>query len=155
MGYYENATICINGHVASSDTANYRKHCKQCGQETISVCQKCDSSIQGYYFVPGIIGFSDYNRPSYCHDCGSPYPWTEQLINNAIELISLDEELPSDIKDVIKSSLPDLIVETPSAPLAVAKYRKYMSQANDYTRDGIKNLLIDIVSETIKKSLWG
>src|SRR5690606_32823884 len=74
------------------------------------------------YEVPGVaaIGFP-YHKPSYCYNCGYPFPWTEQLINNAVELIALDEELTDEQKEILKNALPDLIVETPSTPVATAK----------------------------------
>lgn len=155
MGYYKDATICLNGHAASSSTANYRKFCKECGAKTISKCQHCDSRIQGYYETPDIISLSKYIPPSYCHDCGNPYPWTSQILENAIELISLDDDLPEKHKQIIKNTFPDIIVETPTTPVAVAKYKKHISKSADYIQDGLRNLFIDVVSETVKKSIWG
>lgn len=155
MGYYQNATVCLNGHAASSTTANYRKFCKDCGSETISKCNNCNTLIQGDYEVPGVaaIGFT-YYPPSYCHNCGHPYPWTETILENAIELITLDEDLPAEHKEIIKNALPDLVVETPTTPVSVAKYKKYMTKSAEYVQEGMKNLLIDVVSEVVKKSIW-
>lgn len=155
MGYYKDATICLNGHAASSTQANYRKFCKDCGLETISQCTHCDAHIQGDYEVPGVaaIGFT-YYPPAYCHNCGYPYPWTSRFLENAIELIALDDELPEEHKEIIKNAFPDLIVETPTTPVAIAKYKKYMSKSADYIQEGIKNLLIDVVTESVKKSIW-
>lgn len=155
MGYYLDSTICLNGHVASSNNANYRKFCKDCGTETISSCQNCGTSIQGNYEVPGVIGFGTrYEAPSFCHECGKPYPWTEQVITNAIELLSLDEDLLDEHKEIIKSTFPDLVVETPVTPVAVAKYKKYMPKAAEYVQNGVKSIFIDVVSEAVKKSIW-
>ncbi|MCK0471423.1 DUF2321 domain-containing protein [Halalkalibacter sp. APA_J-10(15)] len=156
MGYYQNATICINGHVASRDTSNYRKFCKECGQKTISLCQNCHTNIQGEYDTPGVamIGFS-YDPPSFCHECGNPYPWISQIIDNAIELLALDDELPDEHKEIIKGAFPDLIVETPATPVAVAKYKKYMPKAAEYVQNGVKKILYDVASQVVKKSIWG
>ena len=154
MGYYENATICLNGHVSSSINANYRKFCKECGESTISNCLNCDSAIQGSYCIPNFIGPDNFQFPNYCHECGNPYPWTEKLLNNAVELVSLDEELNENQKEIIKNAIPDLIIESSSTPVAQAKYKKYMSLAAEYVQEGTRNLLIDVVSETAKKSLF-
>ncbi|WP_405100748.1 DUF2321 domain-containing protein [Oceanobacillus sp. FSL H7-0719] len=154
MGYYTDATICLNGHIASSAKSNYRKFCKECGSKTISTCQKCNTHIQGTYETPDVFAFG-YDRPSYCHECGHPYPWTSQIIDNALELISLDDDLPSDHKEIIKNTFPDLVVETPTTPVAAAKYKKYISKSAEYIQEGMKNLLIDVVTENVKKSLWG
>ncbi|PTJ69580.1 DUF2321 domain-containing protein [Mammaliicoccus sciuri] len=153
-GYYTRATICLNGHVSSSSEANYRKFCKECGESTISNCSKCQSAIQGYYYVPGFFGKINYDAPNYCHECGNPYPWTEKILINAIELVSLDEELSEEHRLIIKNAIPDLIIDSPTTPVAQAKYKKYMSQAADYVQEGARNLLIDVVSEAVKKSLF-
>lgn len=155
-GYYLNATICLNGHVISSSVANYTNHCSTCGETTISKCKNCSTNIRGEYEVPRVAvlgGF--YSPPNYCYSCGKPFPWTELILHNAVELISLDDELPDDIKEIIKLALPDLIVETPSTPVATAKYKKFMPDAAKYVQDGLKNILVDVVSETVKKSIWG
>lgn len=153
--YYKNATICLNGHVASDSIANYRKFCKSCGKSTISNCQTCNQPIQGYYDYPGALTRPKYEVPNYCHSCGNPYPWTEKLLNNAIELVSLDEKLNDNQKQIIKTAIPDLIVESPTTALAEAKYKKYISNSASYVQDGLKNLLVNVVSETVKKSLFG
>lgn len=154
MVYYLTPTICLNGHVVSSRSENYSKFCKSCGNSTISHCPSCSKSIQGHYEVPGVFGFFDYIPPSYCHECGEPYPWTSQVINNAVELLALDEQLPSDQKEIIRLALPDLLIETSTTPVAVAKHKKYIPSAQSFVKDGLKNLLFDIVNETVKKSLW-
>lgn len=155
MGHYTKATICLNGHVTSSTDKNYLNHCKQCGKQTVSSCQNCKTDIQGDYSIPGLVFFSEYDKPFYCHECGNPYPWTNLVISNAIELISLDEHIPEDHKEIIKNAIPDLITDTPSSPVAVAKYKKFTNPAATYIKDGLKNILVDVVSETVKKSIWG
>lgn len=154
-GYYKNATICLNGHVASNSEANYRKHCKECGEITISNCVNCNSEIQGYYYSPGVLRSINYTAPNYCHDCGNPYPWTKKVLDNAVELVSLDDELTEEHKTIIRNAIPDLVIDSPTTPVAEAKYKKYMSNAADYVQEGVKNLLVDVVSETVKKSLFG
>lgn len=153
-GYFKNATICLNGHIASSGEANYRNFCKECGEATVSKCDNCDSFIQGYYYVPGFLRKIDYELPYYCHNCGSKYPWTRKLLENAVELVSLDDELPDEHKKIIKNAIPDLIIESSTTPAAQAKYKKYVSNAASYVQEGLRNLLIDVVSETVKKSIF-
>lgn len=158
MGSYDVAQICNNGHEITSmynGSPELRAdYCDRCGEQTITNCLNCEEKIRGYYSVPGIVSLSTNDVPSFCHGCGSPYPWTEKIFDNATELVGLDEELSDEQKEIIKSSFPDLIVETPTTPVAVAKYKKYASSAQGFVKDGLRNLLIDVVSETVKKSLW-
>lgn len=153
MGYYKNATICLNGHTVSDTEANYTDFCSKCGKSTFSICTNCSEPIRGMFCEPEAFIF-EFEKPSYCFKCGNPFPWIEILINNAVELISLDENLSNEDKEIIKNALPDLIIETPTSPLATAKYKKFIPKAAQYIQEGIRNLLVDVASETVKKSLW-
>ncbi|WP_182914278.1 DUF2321 domain-containing protein [Paenibacillus sp. 1011MAR3C5] len=157
MGYYEVSTICRNGHfITSARQQHSDKFCRSCGVPNISSCQQCNTPIRGKYRSDGILDLTSYDYvPAYCPTCSEAYPWTEKLLSNAVELISLDEKLSPQHKELIKLAMPDLIVETPSSPVAVAKYKKYMATASDFIKDGMRNLLYDVVSETVKKSIWG
>lgn len=155
MGHYNGATICLNGHIVSKYKANSQPYCSKCGKETFSKCSKCGAPIHGKYEQEGILDLTGYyDKPYFCYQCGEPYPWTEKIISNAIELISLDDEIDDISRELIKSALPDLLVDTPTTPVAVAKYKKGVAKAGKILRDTLYNLLVDVVSETVKKSLF-
>lgn len=153
---YNNATICLNGHIVSKYDAHAQKHCTKCGSETYSYCLKCNSPIRGLFDTPGvcIVGNRRLVLPYYCYECGSPYPWTEKILKNAVELLSLDDDLDETSKSLIKNAIPELIVDTPTTPVAIAKYRKGISSAGQILKDSLRQLLIDAVSETAKKILF-
>lgn len=155
MGYYEYATICLNGHEISGTKANAQPHCEECGAKTISNCQCCGEPIHGKYQADGVvmIGFR-YTKPYYCWSCGEPYPWTEKILKNAVEILSLDETLNERDKEMIKASIPNLIVETPDSPIAVAKYKSGVAKAEEFVKESLRQLLIDVVSETIRRALF-
>lgn len=155
MNQYNGATICLNGHVLSKYDSNTQNFCERCGKETISTCPSCHASIRGLVELSiAFIGNRPYNAPAFCYSCSSPFPWTKQLIDNAVELIALDSNLDVSTKEIIKNSLPDIVVETPTTPVAIAKYKTYMKSASLFVRDGMYNLLVDVVSDTVKKSLF-
>lgn len=153
---YNNATICLNGHIVSKYNANSQKHCTKCGAQTYSFCLKCNSPIRGLFDTPGVcvLGNRPFSLPYYCYECGSPYPWTQKILDNAVELLSLDEELDDASKTLIKNAIPELIIDTPTTPLAIASYRKGISSAGQILKDSLQQLLIDTVSETAKKILF-
>lgn len=156
MGYYNGATICLNGHVVSKYKANSQSYCSRCGKQTFSKCSSCGAPIRGKYEQEGVVNLTGYYyKPYYCYQCGAAYPWTEVIIKNAVELISLDEEMDETSKELIKSAIPDLLVDTPATPIAIAKYKKGVTKAGKIIRDSLYNLLVDVVSETVKKSLIG
>lgn len=153
MNYY-NSTICLNGHIVDKRMANAQKYCSTCGKETYSLCSNCQQSIRGIIKLDGVIGSPSYNKPYYCHACGTPYPWTQKLLDNAVELVSLDDELDNTSKELIKSAIPDLLVETPTTPIAAAKYKKGMSNAGQIVKDSMRQFLLDVACEIAKKLLF-
>lgn len=154
-GAYENATICLNGHIISISKANCQKFCSKCGRETYSNCTECDMPIRGKYQIKGVVDLTGrYDRPNFCYNCGSPYPWTKNILDNAVELLSLEDDLADETKELIKNAIPDLITETPDTPIAIAKYQKYINGAGEILKNSMRQLLIDVVCETVKKSLF-
>lgn len=153
---YHGATICLNGHVMSKYDTNSQNHCSTCGEKTYSYCTQCNSPIRGLINPEGvaIIGKRPYTRPDFCYNCGAPYPWTQKILDNAVELLSLDDELDIASKELIKNSIPDLLVDTPTTPVAIAKYQKHIAKAGEIVRNSMYNLLIDVVSETVKNTLF-
>lgn len=159
MGHYNTSIICKNGHLISGDSNGNNsdnKYCRKCGAETITSCPYCNTPIRGRYEMDGIADFTSYEYvPSYCHNCGKPYPWTETALKSANALINEDENLNSSEKQQLAETLPDLIVETPTpkTQLSIARFKKLFRKAASYTADGVKEIIVDIASETIKKSL--
>lgn len=120
--------VCSNGHqlsVTSNRTIDPDEFCPNCGAIVISTCQSCHTPIKGWYESEGIIyvGARKADKPSYCTKCATPYPWTEQVLKNAIELIALDDALSDEDKQLIKTAIPDLLVDTPRTQLAEAKFK--------------------------------
>ena len=151
--------ICLNGHqlsVQSSRQLDPDEFCQKCGASVISTCQTCEAPIAGWYEPDDIAYFGprDADKPSYCKKCATPFPWTEQILNNAIELISLDDALSKEDKQLIKTAIPDLLVDTPRTKLAEAKFKKVFPKVSGFVKDSMYNLLVDVLSETAKKSLF-
>jgi hypothetical protein len=101
-----------------------------------------------------VVGKRDYKLPYYCYNCGEPYPWTRLILDSAVELLSLDENLDEETRKIISNSIPDLIVESPATPVAVARYKKYISSTQQFVRDGMKQLLVEVIAEALKKSIF-
>lgn len=152
---YNTATICLNGHIVSKYRANSQKFCSKCGEKTFSFCPHCNAPIKGAYYSSGVI-ISDRPLPLayYCDNCGLPYPWTQKILDNAVELLSLDESLSLESKELIKTAIPELIIDTPTTPIAIAKYKKGITKAGQVVKDAMRQLLLDVVCEIAKNSLF-
>ena len=157
--YYDVGQICENGHIANSSArdnpARNQAHCDQCGSPTITTCPDCETEIRGKYNVPGVVGFFDYTAPAFCYQCGQPFPWTVAALRAAEDLTDEMDALSDDEKVSLKKTLPDLVRETPRARVAQTRFKKLMNKAGGEAAAGIRSLLTDIVSETVRKALFG
>lgn len=155
---YDVAQICINGHLVNSSSHSMPQFneifCKKCGSETTTKCSFCKENIRGYY-SSGAVSLAEESIPSFCHNCGKSYPWTESALKAAQELADELNELTDEDKDLLKKNLPDLIRETPNTKVAETRFKKVMLKAKKESVDAMRSILVDIISETIKKSIFG
>jgi hypothetical protein len=79
--HYDTQQVCLKGHqvtVYYHEFPQFRQeHCIKCGVPTIFKCPKCDAEIRGAYLIRGVVSSPPVPVPDHCHNCGSPYPWTE------------------------------------------------------------------------------
>jgi len=156
---YDIAQICLNGHVVNDSVRSFPEHsknfCDKCGAKTITNCPNCDSEVQGYYLVSGVIspGY-DFKAPGFCHNCGKPYPWTEQKIHAAQELAQEIENLSEDEKKILTQSIDDIVKDSPKTPLATTRFKRIVSKAGKEVAGALRDILVDIASEAARKTLW-
>ena len=164
MNDYGIAQICLNGHLTTSkwnDGVLVQNFCSTCGQTIISVCPGCSTPIKGSLREKSHINGIDYyysnaaySVPSYCYNCGKGFPWTQRSKETANELISLSSNLNESEKKDFKESIDDLINDTPKTSIALIKFKKYAAKAGGEIAKGLKDILIDLVSESVKKAIW-
>lgn len=65
-----------------------------------------------------------------------------------------EDDLDDETKELIKNAIPDLITETLDTPIAIAKYQKYINGAGEILKNSMRQLLIDVVCENVKKNLF-
>jgi hypothetical protein len=156
--WYDTALICKNGHVITdllkSNPENAVKFCKRCGAENVSACLICNEEIRGYRHMRGVVGFFGYTRPSFCVHCGKPYPWTEAALKAAAELSEESDELSREEKDILITSIGTVVQDSPEAPVAAARFRKLMAKVGKGTVEGFRSILVDVISETVKKTMF-
>jgi hypothetical protein len=157
-GSYDTAQMCMNGHTINPDAASNPRHnakfCKQCGGETTIACAHCKASIRGKYSAPGYLDATKYNPPKFCHECGKPYSWTERALITAHELAQEVDGFDENDRAALSRSLNDLVRETPATPVAAVRFKKLMKKAGIVAADGFRTILVDVLSEAVKKQLW-
>jgi len=156
---FDAAQVCLNGHITNSAYNNKpalnTPHCVKCGAKTITVCTHCNSYIRGTPIIGNKLGWSISSAPNCCYACGKYYPWTESTIKAAKELAQEIEGLSESEKDILSKSIDDLILDTPQTTVAAVRFKKYVMKAGRVIADGLRDILVNVVSETAKKTIWG
>jgi hypothetical protein len=157
--WFDTAQICINGHIVNQQVLSVpdlnQRFCDHCGAATITACPICRTPVRGYCAVPGIVPPSDGTAPSYCPGCGSPYPWTEQRILEAQELADELDQLSLDERELLKKSIDDLLADGPRTQLASLRFKTLVAKAGADAAASFKEILVSVVSEAVRRVIWG
>ena len=92
--------------------------------------------------------------PSFCHGCGKPLPWTLQALKAAAELAELQDNLSTADRELLKKSFDDLIRDTPQTTVATQRVKMLLAKAGKSTLESFRSILVNIVTETVKKQLF-
>lgn len=157
--WYDTAQICINGHIINESTISTpqhnKKYCDKCGEITITECLECKTPIQGFYHVERVIGGYDMESPSFCSNCGKPYPWIKNRIEAAQELVKEIDNLSKEERIILEQSIDDIVKDSPNSPVAALRFKKIMVKAGKAAADMFKDILVSVASEAAKKVIWG
>ena len=152
---FRNAQYCLNGHLITENLQRTpdrsARYCPNCGQQTISVCGNCNAIIRGAY-VSRPSSISRYSRPSYCHDCGSPFPWTLENIK-ATKKLADESDLEKDDREAFKEALDDLSSDTPRTKLAAHRVKKIIGKAGKRISPLLRAAVLEFATEAAKKWL--
>jgi hypothetical protein len=96
-----------------------------------------------------------YTCPSFCEDCGSPYPWTQSKLVAARELIELSDDIEAYDKEILVAGLPDLARETPKTKVAATRFRKIAVRLGGSVASALRDIAVDVASEAAKKIIVG
>lgn len=156
---YDTAQVCLNGHTinefARSQPEHNQKFCGRCGAETITSCPECHHALRGVFHVFGAVSVCEYAPPAFCHNCGTAYPWTTAKLKAAKDLISEAEKLSSAERESLSRSLDDLVRNTPTTQVAAVRFKKLLPKAGKEIAEGVRSIVVDILSEAAKRALFG
>ncbi|QLQ02317.1 MAG: DUF2321 domain-containing protein [Thiobacillus sp.] len=160
MGVYRVAEVCPNGHVSTSAADEHpdlrEKFCSKCGEETITKCPTCHSSIRGYYYVENFFTLgSVYQPPAHCHNCGSAFPWTERKLAGAVEYLEAGADLSAEEIQQFRTDLVELTKDSPKTQVASLRFKKVMGRVGTSIAAGVHDIVVDVLSEAAKKAIWG
>lgn len=147
---------CLNGHIVSNWANNepsQQKWCSQCGKPTIVCCPACEGPLRG----GSNYGPQQPTKPDdYCIHCGKALPWTERHLEAMREVAQLTDSLDDADRATLTDILPDLASKTatPQTQVGIVKMKKLFAKGGVAFVDVAKTILVDVVSETVKKALW-
>lgn len=156
---YDVGQVCLNGHPINGSSVSMpqfnQDYCDKCGEKTIIACPNCETSIRGYYFSPGVLSVARYQPPAHCYKCGKPFTWTERKIKTAVALAVEEGRLNDHEARQLEESVKDILTDTPQTQLGASRFKRVMTKVGQQTAMAVRDILVDVVSETAKKAIWG
>jgi hypothetical protein len=107
-----------------------------------------DTSFMGAY------AGDDTTPPSFCYECGEPYPWVEERVDAARELAEMLDKLSPADKDQIKLGLDDLVRDSPRTQVAAMKFKQLVAKAGQGAIESMREILASVAVEAAKKIIW-
>ncbi|UPU37491.1 DUF2321 domain-containing protein [Geomonas paludis] len=156
MEGYDVAQVCPNGHVSNEMSVAYpdfnRDFCESCGEKTITTCPSCKKPIRGG--LHGVFTTAEFTPPAFCRNCGQPFPWTQRGIQAAIDLATIVGGLQGEDAAQFGTSIQEVARDTAQAQVAAHRVKGLLGKVATTTASAIRDVMVDIVSETAKKIIW-
>ena len=157
-GTYDTAQVCANGHLITESIRGFpeqgQKFCQTCGAKTLTTFEYCSADIRGH--LRGVLSiWDDGDVPSFCSECGKPYPWTSKRLAAAKILVEETENLDEQDKLLMKASLDDISTNSPMTEVAVVRIKKFLRKIPGAAGEALKRAAIDVASDAAKKILTG
>lgn len=73
----------------------------------------------------------------------------------AKEIADTLENLNETEREELKKSLDEIVRDTPQTQVAALKFKKLAAKAGLTAATALRDLLVDIASESAKKAIWG
>jgi hypothetical protein len=140
---YDVQQVCENGHQITDcyniSPEKRKRFCQKCGAATIIACPGCGEEIQGaqigvsHDFTGGRTGKKMIPKvhahvPSYCLNCGKPYPWTENKIVTAIQILTEFGNLDEKEKETIEQDINNVAKDIPQAELSAMRLKRILKR---------------------------
>jgi hypothetical protein len=157
MDDYDVGLACLNGHRINGSSNDFpqfnSKFCENCGAEAIDRCPACSRQLRGSY--RGALTIGSWEPSAFCYECGASFPWTAKRIEAAKLLACEAYYLTDEQQATLAGTFDDLLRDTPMTPVAVSRFKKLTSKAGSATASALRDVLVDIVAEGAKRSIWG
>jgi hypothetical protein len=154
---YDVQQVCENGHQITygyhQRPEERKEFCQLCGAPTIITCPSCGEAIRG-----GKFEYSQRKTleglafvPSYCPNCGEPYPWTQKKIQIAIQIFAEFGDLDEQEKKTIEQDVENIAKDVPEAELSAMRIKRIWGKYGPICRE----LILELTSRTAAHILKG
>ncbi len=156
---YDVQQVCENGHQItgchSIRPQNGQKFCQECGEKTITACPNCGKEIRGAALDRDMRGawaaVECADVPSYCTNCGEPYPWTQKRIQTAIQILADFGGLNEEEKKTIEQDVENIAKDVPEAELSARRIKRIWERGKSVGYE----VIMEFASRTAAKILKG
>jgi hypothetical protein len=149
---YDSAAVCRRGHTFTAHLekgVDIPEYCVTCGAAIITECPECDNRIRGS--ATNIQG--GYSPPDFCDHCGVPFPWITRegclyQLQNLLDKTDLDPATRLKVREELEA--------LSQTALSEEEERQHWQQVKTLAPalwDAGQKILVNVVSEAIKKSL--
>jgi hypothetical protein len=92
----------------------------------------------------------------YCVHCGKAFPWTETHLAAVREIADYIDTFNEKDRETLEQILPDLVAResTPKTQLGIVKMKALLKKGGAGFLEATQKVLVDVVSEVVKKSLF-
>jgi len=151
-GLYCDAQICLQGHVQSPE-GYFEKgaRCTKCGAACIDECQYCRAPIRG---LLAHAPMRHYDLPFFCHasECGLPYPWMQDKLETARELLYDMENLSFNERNELWNLL-NFVMSDPKSEWVPAKIKLIairLAKVSKASREVLLDFTAKVAAEVMK-----
>ena len=163
---YDVQQVCENGHQITGGYQTYpgkrKKFCQACSAPTLIACPACDANIQGAP-IKAVHSFLDARSgrqrmtlegivpvPSYCANCGEPYPWTEIRIRATVQNLVEFGDLNEEEKKTIEQDIENIAKDVPDAELSARRVKRIWDRGTPIAYEFIMELASRTIAQILK-----
>ncbi len=164
---YDIQQVCENGHQITSGyntrPEERKKFCQECGAPSLIACPACGADIQGAMIKVG-QSFLDARAgcqrmtlesiasvPSYCPNCGEPYPWEQKKITTAIQIFVEFGDLNEEEKKTIEQDIKNIAKDAPEVELSARRIKRIWERGKNVGYE----VIMEFASRTAANILKG
>ena len=149
----------MSGHRITSSMHEHpedeKRHCPQCGKETIYACIECEKEIPGDKYVPDIPSGRRVIRassiPQFCDNCGEMFPWTREKMEALVAIAAEEESLSDADRESLRRDAPLIATDNPESEVAALRIKKIMSKVGEHAAPLMWKIVTELATEGAKK----